>query len=575
MFAVALASRLYGIESRSLWMDEDAQARRVLRGELSLDLVARAATQQQPPLDYFAQWFGFELFGVTPLGARVHAAVFGALAVLCFFWFARRVFGYRAPLFFGTALMLLHPTLIYYSQEGRPIACGVLFGILFLSNLHGFLMLPGTLWRRAGRAIGLLISTWCFLLSVGMQPVILIAAVALALCPALFARRLRSWIVGAWLILAAAFALAWPVLSAVIAQSPRYVERASLAARLLRVLARLAESPFPAWRFQLGEMVDPHWPMVLVLVGLGSWGVVSDLKQRRQSALLVFTGFIALVTLVFPWLIAAIFAALVKNPLKPRYVATLVPFVVMLLALLLHYAIPVARRLAGHSRVAKVAVVATLVAVLGWTCVRQGEATLAGYTRPKQDWASVYALFKNSPRRGVAYMLDLRPPDKSERAYYCERFYYKQRDTRPVQLSRTSRLRQDFKRNEGPLRRGNVYVVVVDGWKSIRPLQSVLETRVPGVTFHAFPGASVIELHPAQGGRRALREVFEVLVDSLAAKSDVWRAYQTLAWLRFEDGDPAGARELALRLEKLHPKLKRPSDEILRAVRQRLPEAKL
>lgn len=569
VFGVALATRLYGIESRSIWMDEDAQARRVLQGELSLDLVQRAATQQQPPIDYFAQYVGLELYGVTPFGARVHAALFGALTVFCFYRFAKRVFSGSAPVFFGTALMLLHPLLIYYSQEGRPIACGVLFGTLFLSNLHGFMLLPGTLWRRAWRGLGLLASTWCFLLSVGLQPVILIATAALALFPALFSRKLRFSVAGAWLSLAAAFALAWPVLASVIAQSPQYVERAPFSERLTRVLAKLAEPPFHAWQVQLGELLAPLWPLVLLLVGLGVWGLVSDFKRRDQPALLMFTAFTALVTLIFPWLLGAVFAALVKYPLKPRYFVTLVPAVVMLLALLLHYAVPIATRLAARSRSAKLAVLATLMAVLAWTAVLQGQATLVGYTRQKQGWGSLYALFKSSERRGVAYMLDLRPPGKSERGYYAQRFYYTSLETRPIELSRASRLRQDFRRKGGPLSRGRVYINVFDGWRALRPLQHTLHKRVPGATFHTLPNAFVIELHSTQDNRKVVRQLFEVLVARLKATPDIWRAYQTLAWLRFEDGDAEGARDIAQRLAKLHPNLKRESHEILRAVRQR------
>jgi len=569
VFAVALASRLWGIESRSIWMDEDSQARRVLEGDFSLDLVKRAATQQQPPIDYFVQHFGFEYFGVTPLGARVHAAVFGALAVLWFYRLSKRVFGGGAPVVFGTVLMLLHPLMIYYSQEGRPISCGVFFATLFLANLHGFVLLPATRWRRALRGLGLLVSTWCFQLSLGMQPVILIAVLAGALFPGLFVKSLRPWVLSSWAIFVAAFGLAWPVLASVIGQSDRYVDRAPLSDRLLNVLAKLLEPPFQAWQFQLGELLEPLWPPVLLLLSLGLWGLVNDFRQRRQPATLALTVFCLLSALLFPWVLGAIFAAVVNWPLKPRYFATLTPVVLLLLALLLHHATPIALRLAARSRRVKLAVITTLVAWLGWTGVVQARASATGYTKPKQDWAGLYALFKQNQRRGTSYMVSLRPPGEPERGYYALRFYYPSSDAQPIKLKSTRHLRPDYKHSKKFLREGNVYVTIVDGWKEVRPLGRAIEERVPGARFHALAGASVIELRPTKQGRAALLQLFEVLAERLKPTRDTWRALHMLAWLRIEDGDLEGARKLVLQLKKLDSKqLNREAADIRRAIKK-------
>jgi len=575
VFVVALVSRLYGISSRSLWMDEDTQARAVLEGEFSLDLVRRAAAQQQPPIDYFAQYFGFELFGVTPLGARVHAAIFGALAVVCFYQFLKRVFGGGVPVIFGTALMLLHPVLLYYSQEARPISCGVFFGTLFLTTLHGFVMLPGSPRLRVLRGLGLFASTLCFLLSLGLQPVVLIAALSLALFPGIFSKSLRLRVVSAWAIFAAAFGLAWPVLSAVIGESGRYVQNAPLSDRLLSVLAKLAEPPFSAWQFQLGELLAPLWPPVLVLIALGLWGLVCDVRQRRLPATLAFTVFCLLGTLIFPWLLAAIFAALVKWPLKLRYFATLVPLVLMLLALLLHHALPIVLGVSARSRRAKLAMVATLVAWLSWTGVVQARATVAAYKKPKQDWAALYALFKRSEHKGVSYMVGLREPSKGERGYYARRFYYAPHDPQPVKLRLSSHLQKDFKLAKGPLTQDKVYLTLSGAWQRTRSLERAIEDRVPAARFHTFAGMSVVELGPTAQGRAAMRQLFEVLAESLEPAPDTWRILETLAWFRLADGDPKGARQLVLQLKKLDSKqLNAVADALMRAIKKRESRAK-
>ena len=574
VFAVALVSRLWSIESRSIWMDEESQARAVLEARSAFDLVKAAAAQQQPPIDYFVQHFGFEFFGVTPLGARVHAAVFGALAVLCFYRLSKQVFGGGAPVVFGTLLMLLHPLPLYYSHEARPISCGVFFATLFLANLHGFVMLPGTPWRRALRGLGLLVSTWCFQLSLGMQPVVLVAVLALALFPGLFVKPLRPWIASAWAIFAAAFGLAWPVLSSVIGASGRYVDRAPLSDRLLSVIEKLLELPFHAWQFQLGELLAPLWPPVLLLIALGLWGLVNDFRQRREPAILAVTLFCLLSALLFPWVLGAIFAALVKWPLKPRYFATLTPLVLLLLALLLHHAWPIVLKLTARSRGIKLAVVVTLVACLGWAGVVQAQATATAYTTPQQqDWAGLYALFKQNQRRGVSYLLSLRGPGESERGYYAQRFYYSSPDPQPITLKGTRHLRQDFKRSKKLLRegegQGNVYVTIIDGWRDAQPLKRAIEKRVPGARFHALNGASVIELRPTKQGKVALLKLFEVLADKLESKPDNWRALQVLAWLRIDEGDTEGARELVLRIKKLDSKrLNGEAAELRRAIKK-------
>ena len=574
LFAVALGSRLWGIDSRSIWMDEDAQARRVLEGEFSLDLVHRAATQQQPPIDYFAQHFGFEFFGVTPLGARVHAAVFGALAVVCFYRFLKRVFGGGAPVFLGTLLMLLHPLMLYYSQEGRPIACGVFFATLFLTNLHGFLLLPGTAWRRALRGLGLLVSTWCFQLSLGMQPVILIAVLAGALVPGLFWKPLRLWVAGAWAIFAAAFGLAWPVLASVIGESGRYVQKAPLFDRLLSVFAKLAESPFPAWQFQLGVLLEPLWPPVLLLIALGLWGLVKDFRQRREPRILALTVFCLLATLAFPWVLGALFEALVNWPLKPRYFATLTPVVLTLLALLLHHALPTVRLFSERSRRVKLAVVAALVVWLGWAGVLHAKASVAAYEKPKQDYAGLYALFKRSKQPGVSYALSLRKPGDPDRGYYAQRFYYPEDAQRQVVLRTSRPLAKDFRRG-GPLKNRIVYLTIIDGWRRIEPLHRAIEKRVPGATVHEFHGMIVVELRPTKEGLETMRQLFEVLYEGLEPEPDTWRIVNTLAWLRLADRDVDGARELALQLKKLDSKaLNGSANEIMRAVKKHESRAK-
>src|SRR6187551_919384 len=227
LFVVALAIRLYGIENRSIWMDEDHQARCILRGKFDLSMLTRSAEQQQPPLDYYLEYLGFEWFGVTPLGARFHAAVLGSLTVLVVYLLLRRVFESRLTILLGTLLALLHPLMLYYSREGRPIACGVFFAVLVLYLLHWFMYGEGSVYLLLLRG-GLLGIVACgFMLAVGFQPLIFLASTGLALTPALFVSRLRWRALGAMLCIALGALVALPVLLRVLERATRYVGRTS------------------------------------------------------------------------------------------------------------------------------------------------------------------------------------------------------------------------------------------------------------------------------------------------------------------------------------------------------------
>jgi hypothetical protein len=175
----------------------------------------------------------------------------------------------------------------------------------------------------------------------------------------------------------------------------------------------------------------------------------------------------------------------------------------------------------------------------------------------------------------VSYIVSLRKLEDRERGYYAQRFYYGPSDQRFVRLSAVDKLRQDSKGKRDLLVRSKVYIPVIEGWQKVRPLQGAITKRVPGATFHQFHGVSVIELRPTKQGKKALRQVFEVLVERLKPEPEYWRLYHTLAWLRFDDGDPEGAKKIAERLKKLDSAgVVREGNAILRQIKYRQNYAK-
>lgn len=551
VFGSALSSRLYNIEYRSIWMDEDAQARRILAGRVDLELIERAATQQQPPLDYYAEALGLELFGVTPFGARVHAAIWGSLTVLVVYLLLRRIYASRLPVVLGTLIALLHPTLLFYSQEARPIACGVFFASLYLLALQAFVQGTGSRWVHAGRALLVALSAALFLLAVGFQPVIFLGASAVALAPALFSAGLRWRVLAVWACLAAAALMALPVLSLLLKAGTRYVAKQSFADRLASILVEMTNVGLGTWLDKYGMLVGHLWPLLLLAAPLGLAGLGFELRRKEaHSNAGQATLFLLVFVLVFPWLFDSTFSALVNYEIKERYYLTLALPLLLVIAGLSQHAFLWLRSLSWSRRwqkpvAAGVAAVAVIVSGLS-----TGQAVEASYTRERNDWASLYELFKDNGKRSVAYLIHLGPPERSNYGFYSARFYYKKSEPQPVALRHGKYLVAHYRNNHPLLRRPSVYLVVMRGWREIKRLRTRLERRIPGASIRVFHGVSVIQLE--SGGRAGVRRAFEALVKGLAPEPETFRAYEMLASIQLADGDLKAAGKVIAAMVKIH-----------------------
>ncbi len=130
--ALALFVRLSGLDKVSLWCDEIRQVTYYYDDNYK-QVMYSAATQSQPPLDY---WIGFAVFKFwhSDWAARFPAAVFGTLLVLCTFFLARKMVS--RPVAFLVALgVACSPYAIHYSQEARPYVIFWFFLVLTMLTL--------------------------------------------------------------------------------------------------------------------------------------------------------------------------------------------------------------------------------------------------------------------------------------------------------------------------------------------------------------------------------------------------------------------------------------------------------
>lgn len=116
--------RVYRLGAQSLWYDEGFSV--WLARE---PLPAITFGDFNPPLYYYLLHFWVSAAGTGEFAVRFPSALFGTLTVAATFALGSALFGPAAGLA-GAALAALSPFLIWYSQEARMYALGVLLGVV-------------------------------------------------------------------------------------------------------------------------------------------------------------------------------------------------------------------------------------------------------------------------------------------------------------------------------------------------------------------------------------------------------------------------------------------------------------
>ena len=151
LFILALAAllRLWGLGARQLWSDEILQVLHsrpdTVRGILDAVTIDRGGA----PLDYLVQHvFITNLSGAIEWTARLHAALFGILAVLLVYLVCRELSGDQKLSLMSALLFCFYPFHHHYSQEGRPYSLFVLLTLVLY--FHLFRLMKRNRWLLWG-----------------------------------------------------------------------------------------------------------------------------------------------------------------------------------------------------------------------------------------------------------------------------------------------------------------------------------------------------------------------------------------------------------------------------------------
>ena len=282
VLGAALGTRLFHLTDESIWMDEAMQSKMADRNPFDPILTAKAAVQQQPPLDYFFQAIAFQNFGITPTGARIHSAIGGTLTVMLFLVAVMIFTPNRFVWIAATLLIVSHPVLIRYSQEGRPVSTAILFATFQLLYITKLIFHPDAFSRPAGLLAMIFIQTG-LLLSIGFQPIVYLVTSGLSLIPFLFSSFHRHAVLRCYLTMALAFAAALPLLQFTIDRSGRLLHNRCSLSMLPRTGNSVKSLTTDALKERYAVSLGHAWIPSLITTLLGIIAAWSPPRALRLS----------------------------------------------------------------------------------------------------------------------------------------------------------------------------------------------------------------------------------------------------------------------------------------------------
>ena len=379
ILAAALALRLPGIATRSLWIDELYTEWFASRSffELWTDV---PDYETHPPFYYSLLRLWTYVFGNSELGLRSLSLAFSLATVFAVAISGRLLKAGRLGLavgLIGAALLAMNYSSIREAQNARPYA---LQGFVSTVAILAALMLVERLRRGAGRAgmqggwlapavvlglsagIGLWIHNTGFFIALGIW-----SGLALTLCLAPAADRLRQF--GIFFAAGLLALLVWaPYLPIFLAQSGKFMTLAFW-------LIPKARDLYSAWLFLIG----PNWPVLLLAVALLLLGLYRLARRAPARALVV------LAVLILPLYAVLAFSFAIKPIYIQRLFAWMVPIALLVMAL----------GIATATRSLWPRVVLTLVVAA--TSLTQ---TVGDYSRPIDDWKMIAAEIARSAEPG-------------------------------------------------------------------------------------------------------------------------------------------------------------------------------
>ncbi len=419
VFLLALGLRVHHLDYESLYMDE---LRQVSYYKNSLvEIVFNAASQQQPPLDYWIGHF-FHRVSSSDFSARLPSALFGAGSVLLITLLLNGLCSWAIALGTGIIMSLL-PFNLYFSQEARPYSIAIFF---FLAVLFSLNRLFGKEGSDKASLLLLFGSTVCFLYSRTLSPLVtIISLVAILMVRYLYisvksgfsTKRIQGRILSAILILMVSVFIYLPVLRIILSSGSRYASDPTHFG-ITTILNGIRNfTLFPLWRAYITQLEPIGWvilPFLFIVPYLAfrteRW---KESDFLNNCLILLFTA--ALLNIF-------IFKAKSTLPFRPPYAIYILPLALILSAGAFHAIYEMLNKKAGL-RLVKFCLIILFSLIL---IISFNSAILFKKTRKKTDWRGLCRyLTKAYGPQNIIYFDSLSPFGLWEPTFYGFAHYYR------------------------------------------------------------------------------------------------------------------------------------------------------
>ena len=301
------------------------------------EIIDNAASQSQPPLDY---WIGHFVHFLSSgdFAVRLPAALFGTGSVFLLVMLISQISSWPVACGFGIIFALL-PFNLYYSQEARPYAIAVFLFLCIFWTLNRFLSTYRK--KKLITASALLFLSAIFLHSRALSPLVITVCLILILVLWLFfnlkpagisateKKRLIMLSCGAF-ILALLFYL--PSLKIILIKSKRYVPDTSLGLNVDSFISAIIKFDLmPIWQAYVVQSEPITYPLLFLVCLSPFFGWCLGL--HRKNAIWVLTTFLLPITSILNLII---FQSKSNMPFRPSYVSYLLPLACILGAVSIH-----------------------------------------------------------------------------------------------------------------------------------------------------------------------------------------------------------------------------------------------
>jgi 4-amino-4-deoxy-L-arabinose transferase-like glycosyltransferase len=416
LVGLALFLRFHDLDDESLWMDEIRQVSYYTHSFHRL--IHDAATQNQPPLDY---WIGriLYVFSDTDFSVRVPSAIFGTGSILFIYLLISELVS-RAVAFGAGIIAAFLPFNIYYAQEARPYTIAVFF---FVGQLWFLLLLLKTEKRNLTALLFFLIFTTGFLLSRTLSPLVTNAALFLILTgwfmhriwrEGFSGRGIQDRILLAQSAILISFLLYFPFLEKVLSMGGRYVLETTMISLDTLVQGLRLFSIRPLWQTYMVQTDPLGFPLLFLLLFV-PLAVRLQAHKRWMFGLFMFLLPVAALGHFF------LYHAKITVPFRPSYAVYLLPLVVILSSAV-YQAVWDA---SGGKRLSRPIRTGLILAAAALLFLSSHSAFLSKGVRKKTDWRGLTTyLEKHYDEKSVLIFDSLYPHGRWEPTFYGFPRYY-------------------------------------------------------------------------------------------------------------------------------------------------------